>query len=251
MNTKRQIAGYGFGGLAPALGYGLLQPTKFFGGGSQTKNKKKRKAPYFSGSVLKRTIRSLESTLHNVVGQSNFTTLHNTIYCINLTYNLTQGTAQGNRQGDSVYLNALKASIFYDSPIGQQDGTTYRVLVHWSDTYKNSGAWSSATIGTGELFIGTTGNTRTSTGIIDPKSTYCVYDELVTIQPTIVGVYAAATNELTVQLNKAINYLPGTNEVNPRQLYMTIIPAIANGTTGTSDAGRFIVATDLMFKNSK
>jgi len=229
----------------------LLPPTKFYGGGSKTTTKRKSKKPYYSGSTLRKVIRGMESAMHNVVGQSNFSTVHNTVYCCNLTFNITQGSAQDNRQGDSVYLNALKASIFYESPFGSANGVTYRVLVHWSDIYKNSGSWSSGTIGLNNLFFNLTGNDRSSTGLIDPKTTYVVYDELVTTQPNVTGTYAVSTDEFRVQLNKAINYLPGTNEVNPRQLYMTVIPSVANGTTGLSDGGKFIINTDLIFKNSK
>jgi len=217
--NKQQLSGVYGSGLGYYMGQNVLQPTKFYGGGSKTTTKRKQKKnAYVNGNSLKKYIRNMESTLHNIVGQTNFSTVHNTVYSCNLTFNITQGSAQDNRQGDTVFLNALKASIFYESPFGSANGTTYRVLIHWSDIYKNSGSWSSGTIGLNNLFYSLTGNDRSSTGLIDPKTTTVVYDELVTIMPNLTSTYAISTDEIKVQLNKAINYLPGTNEVNPRQL---------------------------------
>jgi len=243
---------------APSMygGYNLLPIKQFtgtkynYGGpGSRTVSKRRRGKRQ---SGLKQTIRGLESALHNVsnaTGTANFVTSHNNVYSKNLTYDVTQGTAQGNRQGDTIYLCALRLSGFYESPISDANGIIYRIIVYWSDVYAATGNWGTATITTGNLFINS--GDRNSTLITDPKKITVLYDETTVIQPSIAQVYTAMDIATKVSIEKAINFLPGANEVNPRQLYISIIPSVANGTAGITDTGKFIMGTDLIFKNSK
>jgi len=171
------------------------------------------------------------------------------VYSKNLTYDLTQGTSQANRQGDNVYLCSLKVSGFYESPVNAANGVVYRVLVYWSDLYANTGNFGTATISTGDIFINS--GDRNSMLIVDPKKVTVLYDETTVIQASISGVYTAQDIIAKVSIEKAVKFLPGTNELNPRNLFLTIIPSVANGSTGTTDAGKFIIGTDLVFKNSK
>jgi hypothetical protein len=194
----------------------------------------------------------MESALHVSVpgtGTGTFTTLHNTVYTQNLTYLITQGTAQSNRQGDSVYLCSLKASGLHQGPVSLQDGLVFRILVYWADQFQNTGAVTSVTISAPDLFIAR--NKFEATGIVDPKKIYVIHDELVEVQPSISNVYTGTQFNLQCLVNKAIHFIPGTNEVNPRQLYISIIPSIANGNPGVSTTGEFSLSTDLVFKNSK
>lgn len=230
--------------------YKTGQRTRFGGSGSRTITKRRKARGNKYG--LKNAIRSMESALHLSTpgtGSNYFSATHNTVYSQNCTYNITQGTAQSNRQGDSVFLCSLKFSGFHEGPVALQDGLVFRILVHYADPFSGSAVFNSSTIGTGDLFIAT--NQYTSTGIVDPKKVYCVYDETIEVQPSVTSTYTGTNFNGTVTLNKPIIYLPGTNEVNPRQLYMTIIPSIANGTTGVTSCGKFAVSTDLIFKNSK
>jgi len=225
------------------------QQYNYGGLGSKTVTKRKRK-PMKTG--LKTVMRSLESALHlssNATGTANFTTSHNNVYTKNLTYDLTQGTAQSNRQGDNVYLCSLRVSGFYESPVGSSNGTIFRVLVYWSDAYANTGNFGTATITSGDLFINS--GDRNSMLIVDPKKITVLYDETVVVQPTVAAIYTAQDIIAKVSIEKAIKFNPGTNEVNPRNLYLTIIPTVSNGTTGITDTGKFIIGTDLVFKNSK
>ena len=225
--------------------------SKFNYGGPSTRSVTKRKRGRRQYG-LKQTIRGLESALHNVsnaTGTANFVTSHNNVYSKNLCYDITQGTAQGNRQGDTIYLCALRLSGFYESPQASANGVIYRVIVYWSDVYAATGNWGTATITTGNLFINT--GDRNSTLITDPKKITVLYDETTVIQPTVEQVYTAMDISAKISIEKAINFLPGANEVNPRQLYISIIASVANGTAGITDSGKFIMGTDVIFKNSK
>lgn len=255
-NNRAQYSPYNYlGGLAMYGGNTMFsgktgQRTRF--GGSYTRTTTKRRKPQGNKYGLKTAIRSMESALHLSTpgtGSNYFSATHNTVYSQNCTYNITQGTAQSNRQGDSVFLCALKFSGFHEGPVALQDGLVFRVLVHYADPYSGSSTFNSLVIGSGDLFIAT--NQYSSTSIIDPKKVYCVYDKTIEVQPSVTNTYTGTNFNGTVSLNKAINFLPGTNEVNPRQLYITIIPSIANGTTGVTSCGKFAVSTDLIFKNSK
>lgn len=255
---KLQNNGYrtGYYAAAPTMygGFKMLGKTssrsRYGGSGSRTITKRRKRNSGKYG--LKTAIRSLESALHLATpgtGSNYFAATHNTVYSQNCTYNITQGTAQSNRQGDSVFLCALKFSGFHEGPVALQDGLVFRVLVFYADPFSGSAVFNSSTIGTGDLFIAT--NQYTSTGIIDPKKVYVVYDETIEVQPSVTNTYTGTNFNGSVQLNKGVNYFPGTNEVNPRQLYITVIPSIANGTTGVTSCGKFAISTDLIFKNSK
>jgi len=255
----RQLTPYNmgqFGGMfggVPKVGFsssGQKQQFNYGGPGSRTVTKRKRARKYNGG--LKQVIRGMESALHltsNATSSANFSTSHNNVYSKNLCYDLTQGTAQSNRQGDNVYLCSLRLSGFYESPVAAANGVIYRVIVYWSDIYAGTGNFGTATVTTGDLFINS--GDRNATLLTDPKKITVLYDETTTIQPSISGVYTANDINAKISIEKAVKFTPGSNELNPRNLYVTIIPSVANGTAGITDGGKFIIGTDIVFKNSK
>jgi hypothetical protein len=123
--------------------------------------------------------------------------------------------------------------------------------VYWSDLFVGSalGNFGSAGPGSSDIFINQ--GDRVSKFLTDPKKVTVLFDQVQVVQPSISGVITLADISANISIEKAVKFNPGTNELNPRNLFISVISCTAQGVTGTTGSGTFIIGTDLIFKNSK
>lgn len=203
-------------------------------------------------SDVKKTILQMAVPYHNALadataGKANIE--HNTIYSLNLTAFLTQGTGNDDRQGDQVFLEALKLRGFVRSN-ATANSYTYRILVGFSPKEFNFVSQSNTGLQYVNLFLPGTGGTSFVNGIINPKAFTCVYDNTVDINSLLSAVTDISSMSATIPLKKKFAYQSDASTLGKtNNLYLVLIGYVTGGVTGTTGTGDIQIATDLIFKN--
>ena len=230
--------------------YNYRQPSS--GSATQTRTKtstRGRKRPM----TMTQVIRNNTTANHLAIGDGvNFVDLlHNTITTQNLTHFITPGTAQFNRQGDTVYLEALKMNCFWEGPDVSENGVQLRLIVLYHDDFHACDYISDSGLGLTDLAMIGTGGARTTTLITDPKRCTVIDDRTFLMNQALDSTKETTLINYTVQLKKRFDFVPATQEGKDRNLYLVAISSIAGGATGTTLTGKLYVNQDLIFKVSK
>lgn len=200
---------------------------------------------------------------------------HSKVYSKNLISPVTTGSTAVNREGDRIYVDALKLSGWYSYQPGNPfpDGQLCRLMVIAStqqpgqtgyDWLDSSGTgWNNGQLGYGS------GYQDFPSLIIDPKLATVLYDNTFTMTPEMNSAYALTTNgtnnipsgvsslatnrlyplRKTVKIGRTINFRTGLSSVSKQNLFL-LFGAIST-TTGASTAsniGYLTMSTDLIFK---
>lgn len=208
-------------------------------------------------SVINMVRQGLEDPQHKLysqVGQAPPTVssaLQNTLYNLNLTGNIPQGTAEGNRTGDNIHLDAFKMKInFYtDNATNKQCPVQFRVMLvkHDIDTNGGSDAFASGGIGAADLFQG---NNAVTYELPNPKKVTVLYDKLCTIIPQFNDNCVCTINEI-IRLQTTHTYKTATNYGKYSNYYLMICGSQPAATSGVTVIGGFQLYGDLIFKDSK
>lgn len=221
---------------------------KYVGKATNTQYKKKSAKP--SRSFVKSEILKMATGYHSTRSDSAGAVAlkHNTVYTLNLTAAITQGTTNANRQGDQIYLQrcVLKGYVASDPASGAY---SYRVLVLWSPVEINPGTLGSG-LGYSDIFLPSTGVTSLVNGIINPKAVTVIYDNTIDINSQI-----AATSDISSMMNSIGIYqnfdykADGNVYGKKKNLYLIVIGTVVGGSGGTTAVGGSAIATDITFKN--
>jgi len=175
---------------------------------------------------------------------------HNTIYTMNLLNYVIQGSTQGTRTGDTIYLEAVKFNAMFETPSANINGVTVRIMILYHDDYYANGFFS-AGLGLTDLAMATTGVARASNLVIDPKKTTVLYDQVYNLNPSITSQVDTVPITFTCQLKKTFDFIPSSQEGKERNLYAVCIPCVGSGSSGVTTAGTLYSNSDLIFKVSK
>lgn len=243
----------GFGaGLAAAnavigaMGRSTAQRTQFRGGGSQTSIVEQRKRKRVRRHSFKSKIMAAQPAKHHTYTADQAMT-HNTIYTTSPTQGVVQGTTNSTRDGDSIYLAALKGRFHYASAT-TSNAYVGRIIVGYSgEEYATASDFTSG-LGASELFLpGTFG--ISINGIVNPKTFTVLYDETIDVNSQVSAVRDVASGAFTIQLDTQFPYqASGSTFGKIRNLYVVVMSAVMDGATGTTASGDISCALDLIFK---
>lgn len=211
----------------------------------------RRRGRMGSRNSFAQKVRRVAAAYHNTQSDAglNQVLVHNTIYTNTPTANIIQGTSNANRQGDSIWLEAIKIMANIQTPV-TVGAFSYRLIVGYSgEEYSNPNTWGSGAAGltSAEIFLPNTNVNWNPNGIINPKTFTVLHDEIIDINSvtdTSADVHSIAR---VIQLKTQFKYQNSASTLGKdRNLYIVFIGSVAGGLGG---AGTLVMATDLIFKN--
>jgi len=210
-------------------------------------NRKRKPARTFS---MKKYIRSTQPAKHNTLSDLQVTGTHNTVYAVSPTQNITQGTTNSQRIGDSVHLLSLKVSGWVCSNATLTKATEFRIITLYSgEEYSCGGSLTTPTFSGSELWVTTATPGWGPNSITNPKAVTILDDRRITLNNSISSVSDLESFNYTVPLNTDFDYqATGSVYGKTRNLYVVVIGAILDGTSGSTAWGVTNVFTDLVFK---
>lgn len=235
--------------------------TKGPGGGSKTNNlgprtvvapviMKSRKSRTLSGIVAEQ-VRKQASAKHFALGDAALlqTMLHNTYYSYMPTSGVVQGDTNAQRDGDSVYLEALKIRGSYTTN-SAANGYTCRVLVGWTgEELSVAQTFVAGSITPQMIYLPTTGANGVN-GIINPKGFTLLYDETVDVNSQIAATTDISTLSAIIPLKQKFVYQESASAFGKtKNLVVVVISSVNGGVAGTTGTGVIAMSVDLIFKN--
>ncbi len=205
---------------------------------------KRRKQPV-RNSFKQQMMKTL-SAKHDCFGPTA-TLVHNTIYSVNVTEQITQGTSNEGRIGDSIYLEAVKLRGIYTSD-SVANAYNCRVIVGFTGEEVVTGTnFSAAALASGELFL--PGAPSNLTALINPKTFTCLYDEIFDVNSQISSTRDVSSIIATIPLKQTFLYQSsGSVQGKTKNLHIVVISNVYGGTSGVTSTGEIVLAVDTIFK---
>lgn len=213
-----------------------------------------------TAAVVKKQIMSMSDTKHWTVdnNQAYAATLQNIIYSTNINAKILQGTNDGTRVGDGIYMMKLKFRGFYNIPASATGGYTARILVGWSTSDVDIATGPIPTSGgltLQDVYLPNTLGGNNTAGIINDKVFTVLYDQTIDINS-----FTTLTDDLQsfggeVPLNHKFLYRSPLGAASAgkfgkfKNLYMIFHAFKAGGTPGTTATGDIRISYDLAFKD--
>lgn len=174
---------------------------------------------------------------------------HGTVNTAAITGGIVQGTADNNREGDSITMCALKMNGYITTPTAS-GAYTYRILVGYSGEEFPWTANFGSGLGLSEIFLPFTTSGAVTNGVVNPKAFNVLYDERVDINSVLTGVRDLHSIGFTVPFNNTkFPYQASTSQYGKlRNLYVIFIGDVVGGVTGVTDCGTLTTGYDLVFK---
>jgi len=208
--------------------------------GSMTKTRKKKLR---WKKTFKQRVMDIPPAKHNS-GESLTVVGNNDLYSMNFTGRITQGDGIGNRDGDGVFLEAVKIRGHFQAA---NIGGAYkcRIIVGYSSMQNNNAVLNTPGIGTSMFFPAT----WYANGIINPKNFTSLYDTTLDVNSIVDDNSTIQSFAATVPLKMRINYeLNGGAYGKGKNLYMVVIP-YGVGVVSSGAVGSVYVNWDVIFKN--
>lgn len=225
-------------------------PTRGRSGRSYTMTTTKRRRRGTFRKSFKSQVFAVQPAKH-LSGESSVTNTHNTILTVVPTQAITQGTSNTSRQGDAVYLAALKIKFNFQTATAS-NGYVWRILVGWTgEEVTTAGIATGLVSGLGatEIFLPTTFANWTVNGIVNPKTFTLLYDQTIDLNSQVAAASDVGSGALTVPLNTTFDYqASGSVMGKVRNLAVVVIGGCAGGVTGVTAVGNAVMSWDLIFK---
>lgn len=241
---------YAAGGMmlgAAAAGYGSGYGVRTRRGSAfLVRNKRRRR--YGRSFSLKKKIYNTLPAKHCPYTDITATILHNGIYTFGPSQTIARGTANDQRIGDSVHMEALKLNGYVKSNASLNAGVQFRIIVLWSgEEYASATALTSG-LGNSEVFL-TNAGTWTASGLTNPKAVTVLDDRIINLNNTITNAADLESFAYTVPIHQDFDYqAAGSVMGKSRNLYVVVVASIDGGTTGVTTAGTCLIYGDLIFK---
>lgn len=182
-------------------------------------------------------------------GGSIGTLFHNTHQTLSLTTQITQGDTISNREGDQIFLEAIKVNYSYQTPL-TSNGYTLKILIGYSEDEFNYVNFSTPGLVSADLYHPGTDANWSPNGIINSKAFTLVHQEKVDVNSQISSTSDVTSGSFTVSLKKMFNYKAGASVYGKyNNLYMVVVGSAIGGTAGSTSAGAAVVGYDLIFKS--
>jgi len=243
----RQLVNIGAATLA-SVGTGS-QKSNYRTGYPSTVMVTQRKKPRLAKrNTVKKEIMAMATTYHDTIPDNeivNSTLNHNLVYSFNITAQVVQGTLNSSRQGDSIYIAALKFRAFIQSA-APANAYSYRILIGWSGEEAVPTTLLTTGLTANEVFLPLTGVNWTPNSIVNPKAFTVLYDATIDIDSQIAAVATGKSFMATVPINQKFDYQSSASIYGKnKNLYVVVCPAQIGG----GPCGSIFMATDLIFKN--
>lgn len=191
-------------------------------------------------------VRSIQPAKH-WTSNSAVTINNATIYTWNITAGVIQGDTNAQREGDSIYMEALKLEGFMQTATAS-NAYKFRVLVGYSGEEYSVTTLTASLLADAELFLPNTTATVVN-GIINPKTFTVIYDEVIDLNSQIEGDRTIQSTRTTIKLNKRFNYQNSGSAFGKNQnLYVVVISYSADTAVGDSN-GSAVLSADLIFRD--
>lgn len=173
---------------------------------------------------------------------------HSTQLTLCPTAQVSQGTANYNRVGDQIQLQALKLNGVYFSHT-TAGAYTFRIIVGYSGEEYNNTTFATG-LTTAQLFLPNTYTNFVSTGIINPRAFRVLHDSKIDLNSQIAAVADLASFSHTVSLGGIkFDYQESTSALGKlKNLYVVVVADVAGGAIGTTSSGTMVMSCDLIFK---
>jgi len=209
--------------------------------GTKTVKKKNRKV-----STLRTRVLAISPAKHFI--QNTGPTMNQSeLYVANVTAGPVQGTANNQRIGDAIQLEALKISGSWYSGVAST-AYSFRVLVGYSGEEYNGTTLATGKLTPAEIFF--TGATSQVNSIVNPKAFTVLYDEKFDINSQIDAAQTVHTFDQTVMLKRKFVYQGTGGSVygKDKNLYIICVGFGAGITVG-NPIGQILMDYDLIFKD--
>jgi len=235
----------GYGGFAGWIAKRQRVGTKYGYSGVGTLMKKKRPRRAFRKS-FKRKVLNVFGAKH-LSNSSNVTINNAIIYSMNLTAQVIQGTSGSTREGDSIYLEALKINGLFQSAT-ESNAYKYRLIIGYSGEEYPVVTYTAGNLTPDELFLPGTGAAMVN-GIINPKAFTVLYDQTIDLNSQIEGDRTIKSFSDTISLKKQFPYQSQASIYGKTQnLYAVVISYVPDVAVNTP-VGSILMAYDLIYKD--
>lgn len=217
---------------------------------SKTRTLTRRRRSNGRSTSFKQKILNTQPAFHETADSTFATALvHNNIYTVSPTQNVTQGTSNEGRVGDKIELCSLKINGLFTTAV-TASAYSYRIMVVMSGEEFSATSITTSGLGPTELFLPNTNATIYPNGIINPKAVTVLHDETIEINSLIAATADWQRVAFTVPLNKSYPYqATASTHGKFKDLYIVVIGSILGGTTSVTACGSWTGSYDLIFKN--
>lgn len=225
-----------------------LGQARGFGGVTKQKSKQARRK-YGRTKTFQERVRGMEPAKHNTINDSTAqaTLTHQTIFTRDITQNITQGDGNANRDGDAIFIEAVKLNGFYQTAAAT-GAYQCRVLLGWSGEEYTIGAMG-AGLTAAEVFLPNTGANWAAASIINPKAFTVLYDTTIVINSLTANAVDLESFQTTVPIKKKFSYQSAASVYGKvRNLYLVVVASVNGGTPASTAAGVCGVNIDTIFK---
>jgi len=218
--------------FASASGWGL---SLALGSGAEAATKSKRSVPLAEDSQL-----SFSSGQITGLGW-----LDNTLYTYNAIAAITQGTAVGNRIGNSIFIKDMFLIMLFDTSTATNPSSTLmvRVMLLALPAQYNPAPFAGVGVGSTDIYA-TGASTFGVIGRLDPRLCRVLCDQLVEVKPSVlVGALSLGTIKsasIGCAVNQSFDYRAATAFGELANLYWVITGHSAGGNGGVTQDGLFI-----------
>lgn len=213
----------------------------YSGVGSMTKQRRKRVR--FRKS-FKQKVMSIPPAKH-LTGDSQTIISQNTVFTLGLTTQIVQGDSNAQRDGDSIYLEALKINGHFQAAAAS-NAYKCRIIIGYSGEEFAPNVFTSAQLANTDVFFPAT---FWANAIVNPKAFTVLYDTTLDVNSQVSDVSTLQSYSATVPLKRMHPYQSnGSQFGKTRNLYAVVVP-YAVGAAAASDVGSIYMNYDLIFKN--
>jgi len=209
-------------------------------------------------SMRRRTNKSFKKQVFDTqparhfTGEDSESSTHNTLLTVIPTQGIAQGSTNVSRQGDSIYICALKLKYNFQSNVAS-NGYQWRILVGWTgEEITTAGVATGFVSGLGasEIFLPTTTSNWVANGIVNPKTFTCLYDQTIDINSQVTGASDLAGDSTTVRINQAFDYQSsGSVMGKTKNLAIVVVGCVVGGVSGATSVGNVVAAWDVIYKS--
>jgi len=249
--SKYRAAGYALTGGSTLFGSAPKVSQGMAGSRSRTYTTTKRKQKNSRSYTLTRAIRGTQPAKHVPFSDITISSgLHNNIYTWCPTQNIARGTNNDQRNGDAVFLEAMKLNFYAASNALITKAVEVRILVCYSgEEYSCPVTFISSGLQGAELFVTSASNGWMPNSMVNPKAVTVLDDRTIILNNSISAVSDLESLSYTIPLKAKFPYQSaGSVYGKTRNLYVVVMGSILDGVTNSTLAYSMNVSGDLIFK---
>jgi hypothetical protein len=183
----------------------------------------------------------------HLTGNSAVTINNARVYTMNLTAQIGQGTANNQREGDSVYLEALKMEGHFQSATAS-NAYKFRLIIGYSGEEFGTTTFATGSLSESEIFQPSTTATLANE-IINPKGFTVLYDKIIDQNSQVEGDRVITSVRDTIQLKHKFPYQAAASVYGKfKNLYAVIVSYAPDVAIDVAN-GSIVLSYDLIFKD--